>query len=104
MRFIALADHVRITDGHGRVYTCDTFGLEVDWQVQGDLAAVEAEFTTDTAVKKIPTCGTAAAGGDFNSDFNNDFSSAGEAYQGGNRYIYGIITTITKIQTCNGKL
>lgn len=77
MRFIALADHVRITDGNGRVYTCDTFGLEVDWQVQGDLAAVEAEFTTDTAVKKIPTCGTAAAGGDFNNDFNNDFSNAG---------------------------
>ena len=74
MRFIPLADHVRITDKYGREYLCDTFGTEVDWQEQGDLAAVSAEFTTDTAVKKIPTCGSAATG-DFNADFSTDFNT-----------------------------
>lgn len=74
MRFIPLADHVRITDKYDRAYLCDTFGTEVDWQEQGDLAAVSAEFTTDTAVKKIPTCGSAATG-DFNADFSADFNT-----------------------------
>lgn len=73
MRFIRMADYVRITDKYGRVYDCDTFLITPKWQTQGDLASVEIEFTTNTVVKKIGRGYIKATKGDFNNDFNNDF-------------------------------
>lgn len=53
MRFIRMADNVRITDQYGRIYNADTFLITPKWQTQGDLASVEIEFETDTVVKKL---------------------------------------------------
>jgi hypothetical protein len=70
-----MADHVRITDNYGRVYTSDTFLITPKWEVQGDLASVEIEFRTDSIMKKLPYVKLLPleVKGDFNDDFNNDF-------------------------------
>lgn len=73
MRFIRMADYVRITDKYGRVYNADTFLITPKWQTQGDLASVEIEFETNTVAKKIGRGYTMQNKGDFNDDFNNDF-------------------------------
>lgn len=75
MRFIRMADYIRITDKYGRVYNCDTFLITPKWEVQGNLASVEAEFQTDTVAKKIG-CGMITNNlGDYNNDYNNDFNN-----------------------------
>lgn len=52
MRFIRMADFAQITkDGH--VYKLDTFLITPEWEDNGDVAAVTAEFDTDTVAKKI---------------------------------------------------
>ena len=75
MRMIRMADHVLITDKYGRQYTSDTFLMTPKWEVQGDLASVEMEFTTDSILKKLPYVKLLPINvkGDFNDDFNNDF-------------------------------
>lgn len=75
MRMIRMADHVLVTDKYGRQYTCDTFLMTPKWEVQGDLASVEMEFTTDSILKKLPYVKLFPINikGDFNDDFNNDF-------------------------------
>lgn len=40
------------------------------WQDQGDLAGVEAEFETDTVIKKIGRGKIVTNLGEFNNDFN----------------------------------
>lgn len=75
MRFIRMADYVRITDTYGRKYNCDTFLITPKWQTQGDIASVEVEFETDTVVKKIARGYTMQNIGDYNDDFNNDFDN-----------------------------
>ena len=75
MRFIRMADYIRVRDKYGNVYNCDTFLITPKWQTQGDLASVEIEFKTDTVVKKIGRGYLASGNGDFNDDYNNDFDS-----------------------------
>lgn len=75
MRFIRMADYIRVRDKYGNVYNCDTFLITPKWQTQGDLASVEIEFKTDTVVKKIGRGYLASDNGDFNNDYNNDFDS-----------------------------
>lgn len=75
MRFIRMADIVKITDRYGREYYCDTFLITPKWQEQGDLASVEAEFQTDTVAKTIGRGIVASTMGDFNNDYNNDFNN-----------------------------
>lgn len=76
MRFIRMADIVKITDRYDREYYCDTFLITPKWQEQGDLASVEAEFQTDTVAKTIGRgIVPSSAGGDFNNDYNNDFNN-----------------------------
>ena len=72
MRFIRMADFVRITDKYGRVYECDTFLITPKWETQGNLASVEIEFQTDTVAKKIGRAVT-MSGADYNNDYNNDY-------------------------------
>lgn len=74
MRFIRMADHVTIIKDN-KVYTTDTFLINPDWEGNGDIASVKAEFTTATAAKKITTGYIRALRGDFNDDFNNDFNN-----------------------------
>lgn len=74
MRIIRMSDHVQITS-RGETYSADSFLITPKWQEQGDLAGVEAEFETDTVIKKIGRGVLVSALGDFNSDFNNDFKN-----------------------------
>lgn len=75
MRFIRMADCIRVTDKYGRIYDCDTFLITPKWQTQGNLASVEIEFETATVVKKIGRGYIIKTQGDFNKDFNNDFKN-----------------------------
>lgn len=75
MRFIRMADYVRITDKYGREYDVDTFLITPKWQTQGDLASVEMEFETNTVAKKIGKGYTMQNKGDFNADYNDDFNN-----------------------------
>lgn len=74
MRIIRMSDHVVITS-RGEKYEADSFLITPKWQEQGDLAGVEAEFETDTVIKKIGRGVVVNNLGDFNSDFNNDFKN-----------------------------
>ena len=67
-----MSDHIVITS-RGETYYADSFLVTPRWQEQGDLAVVEAEFESDTVIKKIGR-GTIQRG-DFNNDFNNDFNT-----------------------------
>ena len=73
MRFIRMADEVRVTDKYGRTYLCDQFLMTAKWQDQGNLASVEAEFQTDTVAKAIGRGLAPANQGAFNNDYNNDY-------------------------------
>jgi len=75
MRFIRMADYIRVRDKYGNVYNCDTYLITPKWQTQGDLASVEIEFKTDTVVKKIGRGFLPSGSGDFNDDYNNDFNN-----------------------------
>lgn len=52
MRFIRLSDYVVITY-KGQKYSVDSFLLSPEWEDYGDIASVDAEFTTATIAKKI---------------------------------------------------
>lgn len=54
MRFIRMADFAEI-EYHGQRYNLDTFLITPEWEDNGDVAAVEAEFETATVAKKIGT-------------------------------------------------
>ena len=54
MRLIRMADHIVITY-HNQEYRPDSFLITPQWESNGDVAAVEGEFETDTVAKKLPT-------------------------------------------------
>lgn len=74
MRFIRMADYAQI-EKNGQTYSIDTFLITPDWEDNGDVAAVEAEFDTATVAKKIGVGYIKSQRGDFNDDFNNDFNN-----------------------------
>lgn len=74
MRIIRMSDHIKITS-RGETYSADSFLITPKWQEQGDLAVVEAEFETDTVIKKIGRGVQISNLGDFNIDYNNDFNN-----------------------------
>lgn len=74
MRFIRMADYAQI-EKNGQIYSLDTFLITPDWEDNGDVAAVEAEFDTATVAKKIGVGYIKSQRGDFNDDFNNDFNN-----------------------------
>lgn len=53
MRLVRMADHIKITDRYGNVYTADTFLMTPKWETQGNIASVEAEFQTSIIAKRI---------------------------------------------------
>lgn len=71
MRLIRMSDVIEVTDKYGNEYLCNSFLITPKWQVQGNLASIEVEFTTNTVVKKIGRGYRFT--GDFNDDFNRDF-------------------------------
>lgn len=72
LRIVRLCETKQITS-RLQTYDLTTFSMEPEWEDQGDLAAVECEFETDTVVANIGGYEPELVGGDFNSDFNNDF-------------------------------
>ena len=74
LRFVRMSDHVRITK-NGQEYSVDTFLITPEWEANGDVAVVAAEFETATVAKKIGLGYVRALRGDFNDDFNDDFNN-----------------------------
>lgn len=72
LRIVRLCNDKRITS-KGQVYDLTTFNMKPEWEEQGDLAAVECEFETDTVISNIGGYEPELLGGDFNNDYNNDF-------------------------------
>lgn len=74
MRFIRMADYAQITK-NGQTWNLDTFLITPEWESNGDVANVSAEFETATVAKKIGMIHTPGSRGDFNKDFNKDFNN-----------------------------
>lgn len=72
LRIVRLCENKQITS-KSQVYDLTTFNMEPEWEDQGDLAAVECEFETDTVIANIGGYTPKLVGGDFNEDYNNDF-------------------------------
>ena len=72
MRFVRMADYAQITKNK-QVYKLDTFLITPEWEDNGDVASVDAEFDTATVAKKIGRGFVTTTKGDFNNDYNNDF-------------------------------
>lgn len=72
MRFVRMADYAQITKNE-QVYKLDTFLITPEWEDNGDVASVDAEFDTATVAKKIGRGFVTTTNGDFNNDYNNDF-------------------------------
>lgn len=77
MRFIRMADYVEITY-NGKVFRPDSFLITPEWEANGDVAVVKAEFQTDTVVKKLGVGYLRPTGGQFNNDYNNDYNNLTE--------------------------
>lgn len=74
LRFVRMADYAQITKG-GKVYTLDTFLITPEWESEGDIAVVSAEFRTATVAKRIGVGYVRSGKGDFNDDFNDDYNN-----------------------------
>lgn len=73
LRIVRLCDNKCIVS-RGQTYDLTTFNMKPEWEEQGDLAAVECEFETDTVISNIGGYKPELSGGDFNNDYNNDFN------------------------------
>lgn len=73
LRLVRLCDDRRILCKN-QEYNLTTFNMDVAWEEQGDLAAVECEFETDTVIANIGGAYTPAPLGDYNKDYNEDFT------------------------------
>ena len=74
IRLIRMADYVKITY-NGKTYFADSFLITPEWEDNGDIAVVDAEFETATVAKKLGVGYLRSTGGDFNNDYNNDFNN-----------------------------
>lgn len=74
LRIVRLCENKQITSKL-QTYDLTTFNMEPEWEDQGDLAAVECEFETDTVIANIGGYESELAGGDFNNDYNNDYKT-----------------------------
>lgn len=52
LRFVRMADTIEVEDS-GNLYPVDTFLLTPQWEAEGDLAGVQAEFDSFTVAKKL---------------------------------------------------
>lgn len=74
LRIVRLCDNKTIKAEH-KTYELFTFSMNPSWEEQGDLAAVECQFETDTVVANIGGYKPEPRG-DFNKDFNTDFTNS----------------------------
>lgn len=75
LRIVRLCENKTIISKQ-QTYELTSFNMQPQWEEQGDLAAVECEFETDTVIANVGGFKTEPVGGDFNNDFNNDFKIA----------------------------
>ena len=74
LRIVRLCENKKITSKL-QIYDLTTFNMEPEWEDQGDLAAVECEFETDTVIANIGGYEPELlGGGDYNEDYNNDYN------------------------------
>lgn len=73
LRIVRLCESKQITSKL-QTYDLTTFSMEPEWEDQGDLAAVECEFETDTVIANIGGYEPELLGGDYNNDYNNDYN------------------------------
>lgn len=68
LRLVRMCDNINITSD-GKVYRALSFSVNADWEDYGDVAAVDAEFETDTVVTKIANIlnGPSESGTTFNN-------------------------------------
>lgn len=68
LRLVRMCDNINITSD-GKVYRALSLSVNVDWEDYGDVAAVDAEFETDTVVTKIANIlnGPSESGTTFNN-------------------------------------
>lgn len=73
LRIVRLCDFKRIKEG-SKVYDLSTFSMNPEWEEQGDLAAVECEFETDTVIVRVaggvPEITVGASGTDNSFEVN----------------------------------
>lgn len=74
LRIVRLCDNKQVVSKE-HIYDLTTFNMSVDWEDQGDLAAVECEFETDTVIANLGGFAPTLIGGDFNNDYNNDYKT-----------------------------
>ena len=74
LRLIRLCD-IKTIEANGKTYKLSSFEMNVEWEEQGDLAAVECSFETDTVVANIGYYAKELSGHDFNNDYNYDYDA-----------------------------
>ena len=74
LRLVRMADRIVISNA-GRDYLASAFLITPEWEKEGDVAGVAAQFQTDMVAKKIGLGYIKAQRGDFNDDFNNDYNN-----------------------------
>lgn len=74
LRFVRMSDFVSI-NYRGQDYPIDTFLITPEWENEGDVARVTAEFDTATVAKKLDVGYLRSTRGDFNDDYSDDYSN-----------------------------
>ena len=74
LRLVRLADYVQISK-NGQVFSVDSFLITPEWQDNGDVAVVEAEFDVATVAKKIGLGYIKAQRGAFDDSFDDSFDN-----------------------------
>ena len=75
IRLIRMSDYVFIYY-RGKKFAADTFLITPEWEDEGDLAKVSAEFETATIAKKLGLGYLRGQqGGDYSDDYNDDYLS-----------------------------
>lgn len=74
MRVIRLCSNKKLKS-MGELYDMLTFEMSVEWQDQGDLAAVTCEFEVDNVIVNLGGFKYEEPGGDYSNDYNNDYKT-----------------------------
>jgi hypothetical protein len=74
LRLVRMHDYIKIIDKNAN-YSIESIIFDTNWQDQGNLAAVSAEFECDTVVKKIGRGLPISPLGGFSNDFSDDFDN-----------------------------
>ena len=74
LRIVRLCENKQITSKL-QTYEPISFNMMPKWEDQGDLAAVECEFETDTVIANLGGYYKVPIGGDYNNDYNDDFNT-----------------------------